>query len=182
MARAAWRGLTTVIERRERGPLGDNARDGCADSMTKKVICILMAFTMVLLVGCGAGKDDSAASVDTGSNAASSAASESVQPLEEVDILENCTLSDEEMAQVASDYFAVLQAIMTQSGDEVEFKIEQTEDGYNVFAVRGGETPQEPSLSWENVRELFRFLYSHGQVDLEGNILVTEESVLETEG
>lgn len=139
------------------------------------MMCAVLALSVILLAGCGDNKTPQGDS----SSAAASSSSIATSIVEPVDVLEGCELTDEQMKQVVEDYFAVLQAVMTQSGDPVEFKTDVSKDGYDVYTVRDGETSDEPSLSWENVREAYRFLYSHGQVDLEGNLLVTEDMLLE---
>lgn len=143
----------------------------------KKFVPILVTVMCLALSACSAPADN----VTESSISSSNAQSETVQ-FEEKDILEDCQLSDKEMAQVLEDYFDVLEAVMNKNGDAVTIVTKDTKNGYDVYANYDGKESDTPTLSWENVREAFRFLYSHGQVDLSGNLLVNSETMVEIEG
>lgn len=143
----------------------------------KKIVPVLAAVMCIMLSACSAPAETPASSGFSASNAQSDA----VQ-FEEEDILEDCQLSDKEMVQVLEDYFDVLEAVMNKNGDAVTIVTKDSKDGYDVYANYDGKESDTPTLSWENVREAFRFLYSHGQVDLSGNLLVNSETMVEIEG
>lgn len=140
---------------------------------------IVVAGIGVMLVGallCSCGK------TTAGSNSAvsNSETASSVPAIEEVDVLEECKLSEEEMMVVIKDYYKVFEAVMQNSGDPVTFEITEDDTGVTVTAMREG---QEPSATnWESVRSAYEFLYRRGQVDLDGNLLVSEENLLSTGG
>lgn len=91
----------------------------------------------------------------------------SVADMEEVDILDGCELSEEEMTQVILDYYESLEQILSQNGDDAKVDVKTTDEGVYVYV----NNESEPRLEWGSVREAFSFLYGQGQVDKEGNIL-----------
>lgn len=142
----------------------------------KKVFAILLSAAMATVLLCACGKTDAPSSEP-------SSASEGVSSapvIEEVDVLENCSLSDEEMMAVIKDYYKVFEVVMNKNGDEMTFEVEETDGAVKVRTVRDG---QEPSvLEWDTIRGAYKFLYVQGQVDLEGNLLVTEDALINKEG
>ena len=81
---------------------------------------------------------------------------------------------------VIKDYYKVFEVVMNKNGDEMTFEVEETDGAVKVRAVRDG---QEPSvLEWDTIRGAYKFLYVQGQVDLEGNLLVTEDALINKEG
>ena len=141
----------------------------------KKVFAILLSAAMMAVLLCACGKTEVPSST-----VPSSEDSSSFPVVEEVDILENCNLSDEQMLAVIKDYYKVFEVVMNSNGDSMTFDVEENNGTVKVRAVREG---QEPSvLEWDTVRSAYEFLYAQGQVDLEGNLLVTEESLINKEG
>lgn len=141
----------------------------------KKVFAILLSAAMMAVLLCACGKTEVSSST-----VPSSEDSSSFPVVEEVDILENCNLSDEQMLAVIKNYYKVFEVVMNSNGDSMTFDVEENNGTVKVRAVREG---QEPSvLEWDTVRSAYEFLYAQGQVDLEGNLLVTEESLINKEG
>lgn len=140
---------------------------------------IIVASVCVALTGalfCSCGKT----TVSSNSAIANSETASSIPAVEETDVLEECQLSEDEMLAVIKDYYKVFETIMKNSGDPVTFEITKDDAGVTVTAVREG---QEPSvMNWESIRSAYEFLYRRGQVDLEGNLLVSEENLLSTGG
>lgn len=136
----------------------------------KKYLAIVMAIAMMMLPGCTSAGDKNAESV------AESSATSSVASLpEERDVLADCTLSDAQMVQVVKDYFAAFEAAMRNAGEDITLDVRT---GKDMVAVYVGDS-KEPALSWDDARAAYRFLYEHGQVDLEGNILIDDSTVLD---
>lgn len=142
----------------------------------KKVFTILLSAAMVSVLLCSCGKTDTSSSVPSFSSAGASSA----PVIEEVDILENCNLSDEEMMNVIKDYYKVFEVVMNKNGEEVTFEVEENNGAVTVRAIREGQDPSV--LEWDSIRSAFEFLYAQGQVDLEGNLLVTEDALINKEG
>lgn len=142
----------------------------------KKVFTILLSAAMVSVLLCSCGKTDTPSSVPS----SSSAGAASAPVIEEVDILENCNLSDEEMMNVIKDYYKVFEVVMNKNGEEATFEVEENNGAVTVRAIREGQDPSV--LEWDSIRSAFEFLYAQGQVDLEGNLLVTEDALINKEG
>ena len=142
----------------------------------KKVFTILLSAAMVSVLLCSCGKTDTPSSVPSSSSAGASSA----PVIEEVDILENCNLSDEEMMNVNKDYYKVFEVVMNKNGEEATFEVEENNGAVTVRAIREGQDPSV--LEWDSIRSAFEFLYAQGQVDLEGNLLVTEDALINKEG
>ena len=142
----------------------------------KKVFTILLSAAMVSVLLCSCGKTDTPSSVPSSSSAGASSA----PVIEEVDILENCNLSDEEMMNVIKDYYKVFEVVMNKNGEEATFEVEENNDAATFRAIREGQDPSV--LEWDSIRSAFEFLYAQGQVDLEGNLLVTEDALINKEG
>lgn len=142
----------------------------------KKVFTILLSAAMVSVLLCSCGKTDTPSSVPSSSSAGASSA----PVIEEVDILENCNLSDEEMMNVIKDYYKVFEVVMNKNGEEATFEVEENNGAVTVRAIREGQGPSV--LEWDSIRSAFEFLYAQGQVDLEGNLLVTEDALINKEG
>lgn len=142
----------------------------------KKVFTILLSAAMVSVLLCSCGKTDTPSSVPSSSSAGASSA----PVIEEVDILENCNLSDEEMMNVIKDYYKVFEVVMNKNGEEATFEVEENNGAVTVRAIREGQDPSV--LEWDSIRSAFEFLYAQGQVDLEGNLLVTEDALINKEG
>lgn len=142
----------------------------------KKVFTILLSAAMVSVLLCSCGKTDTPSSVPSSSSAGASSA----PVIEEVDILENCNLSDEEMMNVIKDYYKVFEVVMNKNGEEATFEVEENNGAVTVRAIREGQDPSV--LEWDSIRGAFEFLYAQGQVDLEGNLLVTEDALINKEG
>ena len=142
----------------------------------KKVFTILLSAAMVSVLLCPCGKTDTPTSVPSSSSAGASSA----PVIEEVDILENCNLSDEEMMNVIKDYYKVFEVVMNKNGEEATFEVEENNGAVTVRAIREGQDPSV--LEWDSIRSAFEFLYAQGQVDLEGNLLVTEDALINKEG
>lgn len=142
----------------------------------KKVFTILLSAAMVSALLCSCGKTDTPSSVPSSSSAGASSA----PVIEEVDILENCNLSDEEMMNVIKDYYKVFEVVMNKNGEEATFEVEENNGAVTVRAIREGQDPSV--LEWDSIRSAFEFLYAQGQVDLEGNLLVTEDALINKEG
>lgn len=142
----------------------------------KKVFTILLSAAMVSVLLCSCGKTDTPSSVPSSSSAGASSA----PVIEEVDILENCNLSDEEMMNVIKDYYKVFEVVMNKNGEEATFEVEENNGAVTVRAIREGQDPSV--LEWDSIRSAFEFLYTQGQVDLEGNLLVTEDALINKEG
>ena len=142
----------------------------------KKVFTILLSAAMVSVLLCSCGKTDTPSSVPS----SSSAGAASAPVIEEVDILENCNLSDEEMMNVTKDYYKVFEVVMNKNGEEATFEVEENNGAVTVRAIREGQDPSV--LEWDSIRSAFEFLYAQGQVDLEGNLLVTEDALINKEG
>lgn len=142
----------------------------------KKVFTILLSAAMVSVLLCSCGKTDTPSSVPSSSSAGASSA----PVIEEVDILENCNLSDEEMMNVIKDYYKVFEVVMNKNGEEATFEVEENNGAVTVRAIREGQDPSV--LEWDSIRSAFEFLYAQGQVDLEGHLLVTEDALINKEG
>lgn len=142
----------------------------------KKVFTILLSAAMVSVLLCSCGKTDTPSIVPS----SSSAGAASAPVIEEVDILENCNLSDEEMMNVIKDYYKVFEVVMNKNGEEATFEVEENNGAVTVRAIREGQDPSV--LEWDSIRSAFEFLYAQGQVDLEGNLLVTEDALINKEG
>ena len=142
----------------------------------KKVFTILLSAAMVSVLLCSCGKTDTPSSVPSSSSAGASSA----PVIEEDDILENCNLSDEEMMNVIKDYYKVFEVVMNKNGEEATFEVEENNGAVTVRAIREGQDPSV--LEWDSIRSAFEFLYAQGQVDLEGNLLVTEDALINKEG
>lgn len=142
----------------------------------KKVFTILLSAAIVSVLLCSCGKTDTSSSVPS----SSSAGAASAPVIEEVDILENCNLSDEEMMNVIKDYYKVFEVVMNKNGEEATFEVEENNGAVTVRAIREGQDPSV--LEWDSIRSAFEFLYAQGQVDLEGNLLVTEDALINKEG
>lgn len=136
----------------------------------KKYLAIVMAIAMMMLPGCTGAGAKNAESV------AESSTTSSVATLpEEQDVLEDCTLSDAQMEQVVKDYFVTFESAMRNAGEDITLDVQT---GKDMVAVYVGDS-KEPALSWDDARAAYRFLYEHGQVDLEGNILIDDSTVLD---
>lgn len=143
----------------------------------KKVLAIPLSVVIVAAFLCACGKIDAFSSAS--SVPSSSGATSFTSVIEEVDVLEDCNLSDEQMMNTIKDYYKVFEAIMNKNGDKTTFEVEENGGAIKVLAVREG---QEPSvLEWDTIRSAYEFLYTQGQVDLEGNLLVTESALVNKE-
>lgn len=143
----------------------------------KKVFVILLSTAMTAALLCACGKIDVPSNVP--SPLPSSGEISSTPLIEEVDILKNCNLSDAQMMDTIKDYYKVFESIMNKNGEKVTFEVEENSGVVKVQAVREG---QEPSvLEWDSIRSAYEFLYTQGQVDLEGNLLVTEDALIKKE-
>lgn len=137
-------------------------------------IAISVVIAMTFITACGK-TEESSGSVSTTSESAITSA----HVIQEVDILENCNLSEEQMMTVIKDYYKVFEAIMNKNGDTMTFEVEEADGKVSVRAVRENEEPSV--LEWDSVKRAYEFLYTQGQVDLEGNLLVTENGLMNME-
>lgn len=142
----------------------------------KKFFLFMVSTMVVATFLCACSKN-----ATTSSNAANSYESSSaVVTAPEADALENCTLSEEQMLTVIEDYYKVFEVIMNKNGDAVTFEVEESSGAVSVRAVR--EEAETTALEWDTIKAAYEFLYSQGQVDIEGNLLITENDVIDGEG
>ena len=142
--------------------------------MVKKIIAALLCVLMVLSIFCSCG-NNTEAKTDTsvsGTEISETDTSSSDNEIQEVNYLEGCELSEREMYSVIKDYFKILEKIMKNAGQNANIKVSKNSDG---VTVKNGSTS---SYTWHSITSLYTYLYRDGQVDLEGNILVSETDKL----
>lgn len=146
------------------------------------VLCFALAISMT---ACKSGKEpasestsasaaQSSVKTDDGSNADTS---ESLSSFSEPDVLAECTLSDDEMASVVEEYFKLFSDALAGGTTEIEYKSKDGQITVSVTETVDGEKTSWTPFEWESAREAYRYLYTQGQVDLEGNILVTTDDL-----
>lgn len=139
----------------------------------KKIFAIFLSTAMTITLLCACGKTNTSFSTENAASLDEEDALSSV--IQKIDVMESCNLSEEQMMNVIKDYYKVFEAVMNKNGEETIFKVEENDGAVKVQALREG---REPSvLEWDTIRSAYEFLYSQGQVDLEGNLLVTKDTL-----
>lgn len=96
-----------------------------------------------------------------------------------IDVLAECTLSEEEMVQTITDYYTMLGTVMSEQNGETSFSVTKSKNEITVTAsLPDG---NENTLSWSSAKEAYEFLYMKGQLDLEGNILAISDTTIKTQ-
>lgn len=140
----------------------------------RKIFVIFLSVMMAISLLCACGQTSTSFSTES---VASLNEEDSVfSAIEETDVMESCNLTEEEMLNTIKDYYKVFEAVMNKNGEETIVNVEENGGAIKVQALREG---QEPSvLEWDTIQNAYKFLYSQGQVDLEGNLLITEETLV----
>lgn len=96
-----------------------------------------------------------------------------------IDVLAECTLSEEEMVQTITDYYTMLGTVMSEQNGETSFSVTKAKNEITVTASLPDGI--ENTLSWSSAKEAYEFLYMKGQLDLEGNILAISDTTIQTQ-
>lgn len=96
-----------------------------------------------------------------------------------IDVLAECTLSEEEMVQAITDYYTMLGTVMSEQNGETSFSVTKTKNEIVITASLPDGI--ENTLSWSSAKEAYEFLYMKGQLDLEGNILAISDTTIQTQ-
>ena len=96
-----------------------------------------------------------------------------------IDVLAECTLSEEEMVQAITDYYTMLGTVMSEQNGETSFSVTKSKNEIVVTASLPDGI--ENTLSWSSAKEAYEFLYMKGQLDLEGNILAISDTTIQTQ-
>lgn len=96
-----------------------------------------------------------------------------------IDVLAECTLSEEEMVQAITDYYTMLGTVMSEQNGETSFSITKAKN--EIVITASLPDGNENTLSWSSAKEAYEFLYMKGQLDLEGNILAISDTTIQTQ-
>lgn len=96
-----------------------------------------------------------------------------------IDVLAECTLSEEEMVHAITDYYTMLGTVMSEQNGETSFSVTKSKNEITVTASLPDGI--ENTLSWSSAKEAYEFLYMKGQLDLEGNILAISDTTIQTQ-
>lgn len=140
--------------------------------MLKKIIAALLCILLILSVFCSCGGNNFETKEDTPVTGTETdetdVTDETDSEIREINYLEDCKLSEQEMYSVIKDYFEILEKVMKNVGQDANIKVSKNSDGVTV------ENGSISSYTWHSIPALYTYLYREGQVDLEGNILVSE--------
>ena len=96
-----------------------------------------------------------------------------------IDVLAECTLSEEEMVQAITDYYTMLGTVMSEQNGETSFSVTKSKN--EIVITASLPDGNENTLSWSSAKEAYEFLYMKGQLDLEGNILAISDATIQTQ-
>lgn len=96
-----------------------------------------------------------------------------------IDVLAECTLSEEEMVQAITDYYTMLGTVMSEQNGETSFSVTKSKN--EIVITASLPDGNENTLSWSSAKEAYEFLYMKGQLDLEGNILAISDTTIQTQ-
>lgn len=140
----------------------------------KKIMCGVLAciLAMSTLAGCGAKKSKTEDGVFYPSDIALASIAES-------------KLSEDEMFEAIKKYYDVFNAVFEATGDNVVTEAIKNADGTVVIMAADSTedstsktTTNEQVLSWGSVKEAFAFLYENKQLDLDGNLMFSQDELI----